>query len=505
MPELPTADLLIGIDVGTTGTKSMLVDANGTVVAQAYRGYPITRPRALVVEQDAGDWWAAVVHTVRECVAVTDARRVRAISISAQGGTLVAIDRHGDPLEPARSWLDRRAGSRVAQLEQRFGRQSFFERTGWRLFGAYNCVQLLDMRENNREVFDRASAFLGTADFLNARLTGVRTSDVNSAGITSLTNARAGDWDDDVLDFIGIDKSRLPLLVPSGTVIGHLTSEAAAALGLETAVEVVAGGHDQYCAALGAGVVEAGDLLVSTGTAWVVLGITAEPILDPRQNFGFGPHVAPGVWGEFGSLRNGGVCLDWARMLLGGSDGDSYDTVEQLTASVTPGAQGLRFFPHFDGTTTPAWNDSAKGTVIGAELRHGRAEFYRAVQEGVCFELRRVIQGYESFGPTISKLRLLGGASNSAVWTQMIADVLGRRVEVPPLAHSACVGAAILAGLGAGVWPDVTRACAAAVPPARVVEPSAHARRYQELFDDYVLSADLVIDLYGHQGADKPL
>ncbi|MGB3483493.1 MAG: FGGY family carbohydrate kinase [Mycobacterium sp.] len=497
MSESATADLLLGIDVGTTGTKTMLLRSDGSVVAEAYSGYGVARPRPLIVEQDAEAWWQSVVQTVRSCLSAVDSGRVRAMSVSAQGGTLVAVDDRGAPLAPARSWLDRRAGDQVDRLADRFGHTPFFERTGWRLFGAYNCVQLLDLRQHDHDLFTSAAAFLGTADFLNLRLTGHRVSDLNSAGITQLTNAAAGDWDGDILDFIGVPESKLPELRSPGSLLGTLTPDAAAPLGLDTDVAVIAGGHDQYCAALGAGMTEPGDVLVSTGTAWVVLGITASPIPDPNQNFGFGPHVVDGVWGEFGSLRNGGVCLDWARALMSTDTAtDDYATVQRLASTVAPGAEGLRFFPHFDGTNTPTWDDRAKGTAVGLELRHGKAEFYRAVMEGVCFELRRVLDGYQAFGPEISRLTVLGGAANSPLWTGIIADVLGRPVEVSQVPHSACVGAVILAGVGAGVWPDIASACAAAIPAGQTTQPSHNVHAYQDLFARYVAQAHDVLALY---------
>lgn len=499
MSETDSETLLLGIDVGTTGTKAMLISSDGHVLGEGYCGYSLSRPAALVVEQDADEWWQAVVRSVRMCLSGNDNGRVRALSISAQGGSLLAIDSDDVPIAPARSWLDRRATAQVDRIVERFGATEFFQRTGWRVFGAYSCVQLLDMRENEPELFTRASAFLGTADFINLRLTGRRCADMNAAGITQLTNVLAGSWDSEILAFVGIDEARMPQLLRPGSILGTLTADAAAALGLGADVEVIAGGHDQYCAALGAGVVESGDVLVSTGTAWVVLGITATPIPDPAQNFGFGPHVTPDVWGEFGSLRNGGNCLDWARTVCSGRAGlDDYADVEQLVAEVAPGSQGLRFFPHFDGTSVPTWNDQAKGTMVGLELRHGAGEIYRAVMEGVCFELRRLLEAYESFGPNISRIRLLGGAANSAVWTRIIADVLGRPVEALNIAHSACLGAAMLAGVGssARVWTDIEHACATVVPAARLVTPSADCDSYESMFTDYCRLADTVIHLY---------
>lgn len=489
-------DLLIGIDVGTTGTKAMLVDPSGMIVAQAYVGYSLQRPRALVVEQSAEHWWEAVVTTVRECLVGVDATRVRAIAVSSQGGSLVVVDENDDPLAPARSWLDRRADAEVARLEERFGSREFFQLTGWRLYGAYNCVQLLDMRHSEPDLFRKASAFLGTGEFINARLTGMRAADLNGAGITQLLDVTAATWSPETLDFIGVEESRLAALCAPGDPIGTLTPQAAEQLGLSTEVVVAGGGHDQYCAALGAGVTAPGDVLLSTGTAWVVLGITETAIADPAQNFGFGRHVVPDVWGEFGSFRNGGVCLDWTRRLLGGAAPDNYDVINTRAASAPVGSDGLRFFPHFDGTNIPTWVGEAKGSFTGLELRHGPEQFYRGVMEGVVYEGRRVLESYQSFGPQVSKVTILGGASHSRVWAQIIADVLTGPVEITDVPDSACVGAAVLAGVGAGMWSDAGTGSTALVPRARLVEPSDDKCRYAALYEEYCRSSVHLMDHY---------
>lgn len=491
-----SGELLIGVDVGTTGTKAMLIDVHGTIIAEAYAGYPLNRPRALIVEQSAEQWWEAVVTTVRECTAGVDPQRIRSMAVSSQGGSLVAVDDSNRAIAPARSWLDRRAGDEVTRVEERFGREGFFHLTGWRPYGAYNCVQLLDMRHSEPTLFEQASAFLGTGEYINARLTGVRAGDLNGAGITQLLDVKAATWSPEILDMIQVDEDRLARLHEPGERIGTLTEAAAQELGLHQDVVVAAGGHDQYCAALGAGVTAPGDVLLSTGTAWVVLGVTATAIADPAQNFGLGRHVVPGVWGEFGSFRNGGVCLEWVRQLFGGSAPDDYLTINERAASVAVGADGLRFFPHFDGTNIPTWVDEAKGSFTGMELRHGPAQFYRAVMEGVVYEARRVLESYQSFGPEVSKVTLLGGASHSQVWSQIIADVLTTPVEIAEVPNSACVGAAALAGAGAGLWDGVAAGSAALVPPARLVRPSENSQQYGNLYEEYCRSSQRLMDHY---------
>jgi xylulokinase len=489
--------LLLGIDVGTTGTKSLLLQANGRIISEAYRSYELTRPGPLQVEQDATLWWQAVIETVKECLQNVDASEIVALSISAQGGSVVAVDEDGTPLALARSWLDRRAVEEEAELENLFTRKGIYDRTGWRLYSAYNCVQLLNMRYTQPELFARARYFFATADYIYFKLTGMAVIDRNSAGITQLMDVRTQDWDGEILNAIGVDSYNLPTLISSGVVIGTLSEPAAAQLGLPTTVQVVAGGHDQYCAALGAGVTSGGDLLVSTGTAWVVLGITDELLPDSRTNFGVGSHVVASKFGAFGSFRNGGVCLDWIRGVLGSKEEPlSYPVLESSARQVPAGAEGLLFFPHFDGTTTPTWSDETAGSFIGLELRHGSEHLIRAVMEGVCFELRTVFETFAQSYPEVKRIRVLGGAAQSSTWTQMIADVLGREIEVPKVVHSACIGAAILAGVGSGVFVDAVQGFNAMQIAIQTWSPSDNSSRYASNYGRYLAYAQALRNAY---------
>lgn len=497
MSEHPEYDLVIGIDVGTTGTKAMVLDVTGAVLHEAYFAYGLDRPEPLHVEQDPEDWWRGVVSTVRECAEHVNGAPIRALAVSAQGGSVVAVDEHGIALAPARSWLDRRASAQAREISDRFGKRAFFERTGWRLYGAYNAVQLMNMRDEEPQLFADAAYFLSTADYINFRLTGLPKVDRNSIGITQLASAESMDWDPEILEFIGIDRARLSEIVTPGEQIGHLTVESAAELGLNERTMLVAGGHDQYCAALGAGVIDEGDLLISTGTAWVVLGISEQAIPDPVANFGHGNHVVSGRWGNFGSFRNGGVCLDWARSLFGGKEGPiSYEDVDAYAAAAAPGAEGVRFFPHFDGTNIPDWSDESKGSFLGMELRHGQPEFITAVLEGICFELRRVLQAYGDFAPRGGRVRLLGGAAKSPAWTQMIADILNEPVEVPRVTNSACVGAAILAAVGTGAFADAAEAYTRMSFDLETYAPGEAAATYETLFKGYLEGTRTLRALY---------
>lgn len=441
-------DLVIGLDVGTSATKALAVSDDGTIVASATRPYSTHRTTDGYVEQHPERWWSAVVACVGEITTTVDPGRVRAIGLSCQGGTLVCTDGAGRPVLPARSWLDNRPTASAQRLAERFGAHDFYDRTGWRLGPRYNAAQIGHLSADEPHLFDATALFLDTASFLTLRLTGSAINDFNSAGITQLTRAEAAAYDSDILDAIGVDQTRLPQLVPSGTDVGSLTAAAAAELGLPASVRVVAGGHDQYCAAVGAGATDARTLLLSAGTAWVVLGSASTPLKDPHEDYSFSNHVMPGLWGQFGSLLNGGSSLEWMRAVWSeGGQPLALDTLEAEAAATAAGAEGLLFLPHF-GATTPDWNEDSRGSFVGADLVHERRHFVRATLEGIAAEAAALISLHRELNPAPETIRLIGGATRNRTWTRIIADMVDMPVDVSGVTDAAGIGAAIVAAAG---------------------------------------------------------
>lgn len=468
-------ELVIGIDVGTTGTKAVLVAEDGTVVATAYRGYAVTHDQVRA-EQDPEDWWTALVAVVREIASVAPRDAIKAISVSAQGGSTIFADRDGRAILPARSWLDARPEIEAEQLAARFDRHEFYRRTGWRLNPRYNAAQILNLRNDAPKEFAGTGRFLATADFINFRLSGRAVADINGAGITQLLSLATQHYDEEILQFLEIDEERLAELVPSGSVIGEVTPAAAVELGVPQSTLVVAGGHDQYCASLGAGAFDESTLLLSAGTAWVVLGSTDAVVLDPSEHFAAGSHVVPGRWGQFGSLLNGGASIEWVRRLLAsGGDPLPFEVLNAEAMATTAGSDGLVFLPHFGGTV-PDWNDASRGSFIGLELSHERRHVIRAALEGIAAEAVELIDLYRGRNPAMRSVRMIGGATRSEIWPQMLADMLGDPVEVPASADAAALGAAILA---AAADPAAIDAAADRMRrPVAIFDPSPDRERY---------------------------
>ena len=465
---------LLGTDVGTTGTKTILFSEDGTPVAHAYRGYTLSTPKVGYSEHDAEDYLSAVAETVREvCASLPEDGRVVAMSLSTQGGTLIPTDKDGTPLCRAIVWNDHRCEKeRDAYLREMGDALSLYQKTGWKLGRGLPLLTARHLKENEPDLFAKTARFLTVPDFIALRLTGKCAVDLSNAGINQFADIRKKEYDGALLAFAGVKEEQLPALVPSGTVIGNLTEEGAALLGLSTDTLLVAGAHDQYAVAFGAGALEDGDILIGSGTCWVVTAIGSTPDFDS----GLAQSVAAtkGLWGSLASLSSGGVCLEWLRKNVAFSeDGRLIDfkTLDAEVAKRQAATDGLFFFP-FSGK----WEAGrfTKAAFTGLDLSHDRFHMARAVMEGVVFQILWFMEAFKT-RPGDAGIVLTGGASKSPVWAQMLADVSGLPVRTPKLPDLACVGAALLAGLGAGLYPDAESAYRRFATEVAVIPPNPEA------------------------------
>ena len=489
---------LLGIDVGTTGTKSLLFSEEGTLMGSAYRAYPTDMPQLERREQNPEDWWRAVVETVREvCAEPEIGRHVAGISLSLQGGTMAPVDENVAPVRPAMVWSDKRcAAQKEAYLREVGEADTMYRKTGWKLGNGLNANQIRWMRDNEPENFARTKLFLSVPDYISLKMTGVAACDMSDAGINQLADIRTGKYDPQLLAYAGITEERLPKLLRSGEVIGHLTAEAAEELGLTTDCVLAAGAHDQYAVALGAGACKAGDILIGSGTAWVVTAIGDAP--DFESGLAQSVAATPGMWGSLRSLGSGGVCLEWLRKnLTVGESGEllPYDVINREVAGRKAAENGLFFYP-FTGRCT-AQKGFSKGTFIGLDLSHDRFDMARAIMEGVAFQIIWMMEAFRT-KPSSEGLKLAGGAARSEVWCQLVADISGLPVRIPEVADMACVGAAVLAGVGCGVFPSQEEGCRRLAVNERIVQPDpARAVKYKELLAQYKQCAEKLGAVYG--------
>ncbi len=493
-----TNTCLIGVDAGTTGLKSLVFDLSGQVLGKAYREYPLHCPRPDTAEQDPEDWWRALAETVREALekSAIDPGHVAGLSISSQGSSFVAMGSDGKPLRPAMSWLDRR--SATLATNGTFDEDDLFAITGLRAYPGWTASLLYWLANREPETLRRMKHMLLVGDYLIYRLSGAVATDYSSASRTRMLDLEKLAWSEPLVEALGLKMTQLPTLGASGSVAGHVSSEGAAATGLLEGTPVSLGGFDQSCAALGAGAVTPDTIMASLGTATMVFVSSSQPIVDPLRRVTTSCHVVPNTWTIQAPIMTTGAVLRWWRDHFFGNRAENvYEEMDRLAAMVPAGSEGLMVLPHFGGGGAPHWDHTWRGAIVGLGLAHTQAHVVRAILEGVAMQIRTNMDVIEGLGFDIKTLRLVGGGARSALWTGIIGDVLGKpqlrigQVEVGTL------GAAMLAGLGVGVFPTVSEAVRSMVPVGapKAFNPGNH-EVYESLRARY---ADTSNRLYGQQ------
>ena len=455
---------VLGVDIGTTGTKAMIVDDNGRIAASAYQGYPLITAGEGFVEQNAEDWWDAFVSTSRQCISkIEDRHNIIALSISSQGASMVPVDKNNLPLCNAIVWMDSRGNGIKDEMLKSKTEEWFYNRTGWKLLPGLCTVKIRWLRENRPDIFNSTCKYLTTMDYINFKLTGRYVIDPTNASITQLMNTARKEWDKDILGFLDIGSDKLPELLPTGSVVGKLTGNAAGILGLDINTTVINGGHDQYCAAIGAGAFNDGDIILSTGTAWVVLAISDKLDFDEVTNISIGPHTIEGLWGALTSIPTAGLAMEWFREKLGlriseqGTlEAETFREIDIKAAGRLDSARNLLFYPCFSGKGFPNWSLKSRASLLGLSLEHDCYDIARAIMEGVAFEMKYVLEGYKKSGYAVNSLRIMGGATRSDLWMDIIANTVecsAIRFKEPNIA---CLGAAIIAGAASVVFKDYT-------------------------------------------------
>lgn len=445
-------DLVLGLDIGTTEVKALTWDAASRSHASASRKVRLITPQAGWVEQDARELWEAVVEVCSQVAAASrvEGSRIRAVSFSTQGGTTIPVDAHFEPVRHAFSWMDERATRETSRISALVGSEKLYRATGWPVSVPLPLSQVAWFREHQPDEYRRTARFLFVNDYTLYHLSGALAMDPSNAGITQLYNLERNDWDDDLLAVAGIRRDQLSPVLPSGQAVARLSRAAAGLTGLPEGIPIINGAHDQYCAALGAGVVRPGDVLLSCGTAWVLLFV-----LDrPEGGFEHGLAVSRHPGGEScgGILDLGGVgsTMEWLIDTLWDeklSRGERFALLEQAVAASPRGANGLLFVPLSGGYALPD-EVLARGPT-GLSLLHARADLARAAMEGIALELDLLLAGTAGKIP-IQRLIMIGGASRNPHWPQMIADITGLPVAVPQVTGAASLGAAVLAGKSLG-------------------------------------------------------
>ena len=477
---------VLGLDVSTTATKAVLLDAEGDLRAVAASSYTFQTPRPLWSEQDPEVWWTAGVQAIRSALADggIGGDDVEAIGLAGQMHGLVALGADREILRPAILWNDQRTEAECDAIRAMLGRDRLIAITGNDALAGFTAPKLVWVKEHEPDVWSRLAHVLLPKDFVRLRLTGDLALDKADGAGTLLFDLAARDWSSDVVTALGIDPAWLPRTHEGTTVTGVVSTEAAAATGLRPGTPVVAGGGDQAAAAVGVGAVEPGVASLSLGTSGVVFATTDGPVIDPEARLHSFCHAVPGRWHVMGVMLSAAGSLRWFRDAL--APGMPYATLVDEANEVRPGSDGLLFLPYLSGERTPHPDPRARGGFIGLTDRHGRPHMTRSVLEGVAFGLRDSFELMRSVGVSgLGEIRATGGGSASPVWRRILADVLETTVVTTTTSEGASQGAAMLAAVGVGWFPSVEDACARLVAFGDRVDPSADVDVYREPYARY--------------------
>jgi xylulokinase len=474
---------LLGIDVGTGGTRALIVDERGRILASAtdeHRAF--ASPQIGWAEQQPEDWWRACGCAVRK--ALTEARidgdQIACVGFSGQMHGAVLLDQHSRVVRPALIWCDVRTERQCQEITEKVGRERLIQLTCNPALPNFTLTKCLWVRENEPEIWSRVRSLLLPKDYVRLQLTGERAIDMADASGTLLLDVANRCWSSEMLELVELDRSMLPQLYESPEICGYISAAGAAATGLRPETPVVAGAGDQAAGAVGIGVVSSGTVSATIGTSGVVLAATDRPALDLGGRVHTFCHAVPGRWIVMGVTQAAGLSLRWFRDQFGRETeghGESYDELMAEAANSPAGCDGLLWAPYLMGERTPHLDGAARGMLVGLTASHTRAHVIRAILEGVSFSLRDSFTIFQEMSVPVNAIRLGGGGARSAVWRQIQADVYGQHVETVEAEEGAAYGAAILAGVGVKTWASVDDACKSVVRVSSQVNPKSEDRR----------------------------
>ncbi len=471
---------VLGIDVGTGGTRAVIMDDRGGIVASATAEHePFASPKIGWAEQQPQDWWRAARLAVRQAIAQGKLQKeqIACVGFSGQMHGAVMLDGSDQVVRPALIWCDVRTEKQCQELSQQIGFERLIQLTCNPPLANFTLTKFLWTRENEPENWSRVRSVMLPKDYVRFRLTGERAIDVADASGTLMLDVARRQWSAEVLQAVEIDRAILPNLYESPEVCGKISAKGAEETGLAAGTPVVAGAGDQAAGAVGMGIVAPGVVSATIGTSGVVFAATDRPALDPAGRLHTFCHAIPGRWHVMGVTQAAGLSLRWFRdTFMSSCAQDGADPYERLTAeaATTPaGADGLLWAPYLMGERTPHLDPNARGVLVGLTASHTRAHVVRAILEGVAFSLKDTFTIFSEMNLPVKRIRLGGGGARSSLWRQIQADVYGDEVEIVEAEEGAAYGAAILAGVGAGLWPSVDKACESVVRVANRVQPNA--------------------------------
>jgi len=508
---------LIGVDVSTTGAKALVCDELGNVRATVTTEYPCYAPRPLWSEQNPDDWWSATCQSVRAVLRQSDISggEIKGIGLSGQMHGLVMLDRHHAVIRPAILWNDQRTAAECEEITQRVGYERLLELVCNPALTGFTAPKILWVRRHEPRNYEKCRKVLLPKDYVRFRMSGTFATEVSDASGMLLLDIRKRDWCDEVLQKLEIDRDLLAECHESPVVSSEVSQSASEELGVPAGTPIVGGGGDQAAGAVGNGIVRKGVISATIGTSGVVFAFSDQVAVDPEGRLHTFCHAVPGKWHVMGVVLSAGGSLQWYRNQMAAQEKaeaarrgiDPYEILTAEAAQAAPGCEGLIFLPYLTGERTPHKNPNARGALVGLTPRHGRNEVIRSIMEGITYAMKDSLEIIRSMGVEVEQIRLSGGGAKSEFWRQLQADVYAQSVCTINASEGPAYGAALLAGVGTGVWNSVEEACAEAIRVVDEYGVNEHNSRiygqfypvfqklYASLKDDFDLITSKVADL----------
>lgn len=503
------AHYLLGIDAGTTSFKMALFTEEGTAVHIVKEEYVLLTPKNGWVEYDAENYWTLFCRLLNRLIMESKVHpeEILSLSISSQGETLICLDEDGQPLMNAIVWLDNRSEKEADEIRSRFGKRAVYEKSGQGdVTATWPATKILWLRKNRPDVFMKTQKYLLLEDYLIFRLTGSCVCEENLWASSLLYDINQDCWWEEMLGFLGITKNRLPIRKACGQPVGPVAKQAADETGLASGTLVVTGALDQTCGAVGSGKIFPGEVTETTGSCLAV-SANLEHFVPYREGFPLTcqNHAVRGRYTILLWSQTAGMVLKWyAGCFLKKEmqDGENiYGLIDREAERTAAGSEGLLMLPHLSGASNPEYNSRARGVFYGMTLGHERKHFSRAILESVAYMLRRNVEQIEGLGQKVSGIYSMGGGSGSDIWCQIKADVIGKKVETIPEKECACLGAAILAGVGAGVFSDIDSAVRKLSGEGRLFMPKQENRAvYDSAFAAYIDLYNSLVPMFHKYG-----
>ncbi len=472
---------LLGIDIGTSGTKTVLFDYFGNTAASAVSEYALYQPNNGWAEQHPEDWWQAVVQTIRSVLAASGVKpsEVKGVGLSGQMHGLVLLDREDRVLRPAIIWCDQRTNQECEQITSLIGRERLIEITANPALTGFTASKIMWVKNHEPELFEKTSKIMLPKDYIRYMLTGEFATEVSDASGMQLLDIAKRNWSREVIDKLGIEPSKLGKVYESPEVTGLVNRNASELTGLQEGTPVVGGAGDQAAGAIGNGIVKKGIVSSTIGTSGVVFAYTDKVTIDKLGRVHTFCHAVPNTWHVMGVTQGAGLSLKWFRDQFCGKEKDMaavsgidpYILLNQEAEKVAPGCDGLLYLPYLMGERTPHLDPYARGVFFGLSARHTRNDMLRAVMEGVGHSLKDCLSIVAEMGIEIDEVRASGGGGRSSVWRQIQADMFDKNIVTVNASEGGALGVAILAGVGAGIYGSVEEACADIIKPVTVQPP----------------------------------